>query len=101
MMKSLLTGLCALAFLPSWADAQTARTICGTRDRIVGTLTDRFGQTARSWVLGPNNRIIEVFASSETGSWTITVTAPDGTTCLVASGLYWEDLAQDPAGEAM
>ena len=45
--------------------------------------------------LGANNQVVEVFASLETGTWTITVTLPDGTTCLVASGQAYESLT-DP-----
>ena len=44
--------------------------------------------------LGANNQVIEVFASSETGTWTITVTTPAGVTCLVASGQAFEELAE-------
>ena len=91
-------GLAALLFLPAMGDAQTAPSICAERERIVGTLTGHFGETARSWGMGPRGRIIEVFASEETGTWTITVTAPDGTTCLVASGSAWQGLAQPPRG---
>ncbi|MGY9031057.1 MAG: hypothetical protein ACKVIA_02260 [Rhodobacterales bacterium] len=36
--------------------------------------------------LGDNNTILEVFASDTTGTWTITVTAAGGLTCLVAAG---------------
>jgi hypothetical protein len=97
---SLFIAPLALLVLPAMADAQTARTICAERDQIVGTLTGYFGETARSWGMGPAGRIVEIFASDETGTWTITVTAPDGTTCLVASGNSWEDLARSPAGEA-
>lgn len=97
---SLFTAPLALLVLPALADAQTARTICAERDQIVGTLTGYFGETARSWGMGPAGRIVEIFASDETGTWTITVTAPDGTTCLVASGNSWEDLAQSARGEA-
>lgn len=96
---TLVTGLAALLVLPAMSEAQTARTICANRDQIVGALTGYFGETARSWGMGPAGRIVEVFASEETGSWTITVTAPDGTTCLVASGNSWQDLAQVAAGD--
>jgi hypothetical protein len=51
--------------------------------------------------MGPNNRIIEVFASDETGSWTITITSPDGTTCLVAAGQFWENLLPPPVGDPL
>ncbi len=44
--------------------------------------------------LGANNAVVEVFASAETGSWTITVTSVRGLTCLVASGQAFEDLAE-------
>ncbi len=82
-------------------NAQAGATICGARDQIIGAVTGRFGETPRSWGMGPGNRIIEVFASEETGTWTITITAPDGRTCLVAAGQYWEDLAPIPAGDAI
>jgi len=99
-LTSLMIAPLALLLLPVMAGAQTARTICAERDQIVGTLTGYFGETARSWGMGPAGRIIEIFASDETGTWTITVTGPDGTTCLVASGNSWQDLAQSARGEA-
>lgn len=49
--------------------------------------------------LAPNNRIVEVFVSEETGSWTITLTSADGVTCLVAAGQHFEVLSPEPAGE--
>jgi hypothetical protein len=36
--------------------------------------------------------MVEVFASTTTGSWTITVTNASGLTCLVASGQAFERL---------
>ena len=43
---------------------------------------------------GRNNAMVEVFASEETGSWTILVTMPTGVTCLVASGEAFEEVAE-------
>ena len=40
------------------------------------------------------NAVIEIFASEETGTWTITVTSVHGMTCLVASGQAFETLAE-------
>ena len=98
---ALIGGVLALLTALNAAQAQTARSFCGERDQIVDTLTGRMGETAQSWGMGPNNRIVEVFASEETGSWTITITAPDGTTCLVAAGQYWENLMPIPTGDAL
>jgi hypothetical protein len=36
--------------------------------------------------------VVEVYASSETGSWTIVVTRPGGPTCLVAAGQSFQQL---------
>jgi hypothetical protein len=44
--------------------------------------------------LGSNNAVMEVFASADSGSWTITVTMTNGMTCLVASGQAFEELAE-------
>ncbi len=99
--KLILAGLLALTFSTSSTEAQVARTVCGERDDIITALTDRFGETQRSWGMGPGNRIVEVYTSDETGSWTITITSPNGTTCLMAAGELWEDLVQEAAGEAI
>ncbi|MBF9035320.1 hypothetical protein HKCCE2091_13830 [Rhodobacterales bacterium HKCCE2091] len=91
-----------LAAFTSSAVAQNAnRPVCAARDVIVGALSSRYGETAQSLGLGPGNRVVELFASEETGTWTITVTSVNGTTCLVASGDNYTVLAQGPEGEPL
>ncbi|MEN8747746.1 MAG: hypothetical protein ABF316_05005, partial [Marivita sp.] len=53
-----------------------------------------YGETRQSIGLAQNNTMVEVFASSTTGTWTITVTNTAGRTCLVASGQAFEQLAE-------
>jgi hypothetical protein len=89
-MKYLLL-LLALFGAGSPAHTQSSRN-CGPRDVVVERLADGYGETRQSMGLGANNSVIEVFASEETGSWTITVTSVNGTTCLVASGQAFETL---------
>ncbi|MGJ8544423.1 MAG: hypothetical protein ACSHWZ_03190 [Sulfitobacter sp.] len=90
----LLTAASALLIAMSpEANAQTARH-CGDRDSIVQRLADRYGESRQSIGLGANNAMVEVFASDQTGSWTITVTRADGLTCLIASGQAFETLAE-------
>lgn len=72
-----------------------AQQACGARDAVLDRLATKYGETRRGMGLGSNNAIMEVFASDDTGSWTITVTMPDGRMCLVASGNSYED-AMDP-----
>ncbi|MFZ7092041.1 hypothetical protein [Primorskyibacter sp. 2E233] len=73
--------------------AQSAQN-CAPRDLVVTRLADKYGETRQSMGLGSNNAMMEVFASVETGSWTITVTTAQGVTCLVASGQAFEELAE-------
>lgn len=77
--------------LPAYANTRN----CGPRETVVERLSTKFGETRRGIGLGTENRVMEVFASDATGSWTITVTMPDGRMCLVASGQAWEDRMDD------
>jgi len=36
--------------------------------------------------LAANNGVVETYASTESGTWTIVITMPNGMTCLVAAG---------------
>jgi hypothetical protein len=91
MKQLIMLGLTSLLALP--AAAQTAAN-CAPRNVVVDRLAQRYGETRQSMGLGANNAIIEVFASDETGTWTITVTSANGITCLVASGQAFEALAE-------
>ncbi|MEL6204935.1 MAG: hypothetical protein AAFR47_06450 [Pseudomonadota bacterium] len=75
------------------ADAQGRN--CGKRDMIVERLAEGYGESRQSMGLGANNSVMEVYASEETGTWTITVTMPNGTMCLVASGQAFEALEEE------
>ena len=89
MLRTLiLTG--ALALIPMEALAN-----CAPRKVVVERLAERYRETRQSMGLGSNNAVVEVFASQETGTWTITVTTPQGMTCLVASGQAFQTL-NDP-----
>lgn len=95
-MTRLLIGAAGFAILTLGAtttEAQT-RNNCAPRAAVIERLSSGFGETRQSIGLGANNQVIEVFASDETGTWTITVTTPQGVTCLVASGQAFETLAE-------
>lgn len=72
---------------------------CAARQQVIDRLATSYGETVQSLGLGANNGIVEVYASQETGTWTITVTLPNGMTCLVASGQAYETVAPLPKGD--
>ena len=91
-MKTKLTMLAATvaACLSSPAAAQN----CAPRDLVVERLAEKYGESRQSMGLGSQGAVMEVFASEETGTWTITVTTTAGLTCMVASGQAFEALAE-------
>lgn len=95
MTLKFFTAAFALGFvaLSSPGLAQNAQK-CGPRDDMLSTLASTYGETRQSIGLGSNNTVIEVFASTETGSWSIIITTPNGLSCLVASGQAFETLAE-------
>lgn len=78
----------------SQAFSQSQQRNCGVRDQIVEALSERYGESRQSIGLGANNQVVEVYASLETGTWTITITMPNGMMCLVASGQAYEAVAE-------
>jgi hypothetical protein len=86
--------LLAIGTLLASATLSQAQQNCASRDVVIERLASAYGETRQSIGLGQNNAVIEVFASADTGTWTITVTSPAGVTCLVASGLAFETLAE-------
>lgn len=91
MTKTLMMMLApafALA-LPCMADAR-----CADHATVVERLATGYGETRQSIGLGSNNEVVEVFASLETGTWTIAVTPAGGLTCLVASGEAFQQLTE-------
>lgn len=86
-------GLGLMVLAAGQVNAQQSRN-CAPRDTVLTRLSQGYGETRQSLGLGAQGAVVEVFASTETGTWTITVTLPNGMTCLVASGQSFETLAE-------
>ena len=87
-------GLTTGILVSGMATAQTMGASCAPRETVVQRLAESYGETRHGIGIGSNNQVMEVFASRETGTWTITVTMPNGMTCLMASGQAFETLAE-------
>jgi hypothetical protein len=71
-------------------EAAAERLPCHDYQTIVETLDKRYGETPASLGLQTNGNMLQVFASSESGSWTILSVAPSGIGCIVAAGRHWQ-----------
>ncbi len=91
---ALSLGLAGLILLTHPAHAQT-QPQCGPRAAVVKTLAEKYAETRRSIGISVNNTVMEVYAAADSGTWTITVTSPQGLTCLVASGQGYETVVEE------
>ena len=74
------------------APAQTRN--CGPHQAVVERLAAGFGESRQVIALDAANNVLEVFASTETGTWTITLTQPGGPTRIVAVGDHYQHVAE-------
>ncbi|MDJ0951628.1 MAG: hypothetical protein QNJ94_22185 [Alphaproteobacteria bacterium] len=91
---SLLSLIAVLVAAPAMASG-----VCADRARLAQQLERKYKETPRAIGLSSEGRVVEVFAS-ESGSWTMIVTYPNGISCAIDSGEAWERLPLRLAGPA-
>lgn len=69
----------------------TAPGLCAKRTDLVVHLAEQYRERPVARGLSENGVLLEVFASRDGASWTAVGTFTDGTSCLLASGQFWED----------
>ena len=83
--------LLAFALLASAAQAEPRP--CAAHDKIAEALASQYGEEAHAMGLAQDDTVMELYASPQTGTWTLAVTMPNGMTCLVATGKNFEAIA--------
>ena len=63
---------------------------CAAYAQVKERLEQGYGETVASSGLSSYNSVVEVWASEETGTWTITETYPNGQSCIRASGQHYD-----------
>jgi len=92
-LAALTTAAALFIVVADQVGAQSAPN-CGPRDAVVERLASGYGETRQSIGIGANNAVVEMYASTETGSWTLLVTLPSGMSCLVAAGQSFERVVE-------
>lgn len=95
-MKPSRIALFAVACLAFAQTASAEGRPCAARTQVVERLSEKYGETLQSMGMHSNDGLLEVYASEATGTWTILVTSPDGTACMIAAGQMWESNAVPP-----
>lgn len=87
MLRLLIPPL-ALLLPAGLAQAQNAQ--CADHLTMQQHLAENWGESRQSIALDAANSVVELYASSETGTWSLLVTTPGGPTCMIASGNAFE-----------
>lgn len=101
-MKPLLASLLAFLLLTGPAVAQT----CAPRPDVIAKLTDGYGESLRFGGLQKTTgvqAVLEVWASPETGTYTVLLSHANGLSCILAVGTDFFEAtpADEPAGNPL
>ena len=88
----LLTGLAGAA------SPAAAQPLCAQRSEVAAQLRSRHAETPVALGIAANGGVVEVFSAGDGSTWTLVITMPDGTSCMLAVGEAWENLPRVAAG---
>ncbi len=95
MIRTVGASILAIAMLlVMWAtfNLAAAQSACTTRSAVAAQLAGDFAEAPVAAGLVSSGAVIEVFTSDDGSTWTIVLTRPEGTSCLVAAGEAWVTL---------
>lgn len=91
LFRAIVASLVAASAAATQAAPSHAETLCHDRAVILERLKVAYAEMPRAVGLTADGAVLEILASA-TGSWTILVTYPSLTTCVLAAGEAWETL---------
>lgn len=97
MIRAAFTVALIAGAAVAWPGGAGAQTMCGKRADVVHDLAQKYGETRRSVGMHQGRGVVEVWASDETGTWTIILTHPNGLSCLIAAGEAFQAFEPGPA----
>ncbi len=95
-----VVGLLTVNLAAPGAQAQQTGPLCYARTVVLTELNGKFAEKPSAMGLASNGTVVE-FLKSEDDSWTIIMTTPNGVSCLLASGKYWQVVVTKADGKPM
>ena len=95
IVRSVGASILAIAMmLILWATSNpaAAQAACTTRSEVTERLAGDYAEAPVAAGLASSGAVIELFTSGDGATWTIVLTRPGGTSCLVAAGEAWMTL---------
>ncbi|WP_135502813.1 hypothetical protein [Roseovarius aestuariivivens] len=89
VLRALAAFFAVMWTVPVWAESPA----CAERSQIVDRLQDHYAEMHAGSGLQARNEgqaLVEVWASKETGTFTVMLTSPEGVSCVLATGTNWQ-----------
>lgn len=80
---------------------QAAQSVCAERTALLSSLRREYSESPTALGLASNGSVLELLTTTDGKTWTILMTRPDGTSCVIAAGEAWESLPQVARGEPL
>lgn len=96
--QSVWAGGAAVAVLllaSSWAASAAETMSCDQRQKVIGHLATKYQEAPVAVGVTSTGRLVEVLSTDDGQTWTIILSHPDGTSCLLAAGEGWRKLDFD------
>ena len=82
-------GLALVPVLTLGSFEAAAQSACSPRTEVVGHLAKKYGEAPVAIGVTNKGGLVEVLTSGHGDTWTIIVSLPNGTSCMVAAGEGW------------
>ena len=100
----MFTRICQVAVVvfATGISAANATEACGERSAIIDQLQGKYQENHVASGLESDSKMVEIWTSQASGTWTILVTQANGISCIAAAGKNWLDLPPEamPLGTA-
>lgn len=68
--------------------------VCAERAALLSSLHREYSEAPKGVGLASNGSVMELLTSTDGKTWTLLMTQPNGTSCVVAAGEAWDSLPQ-------
>lgn len=91
--------LAAILAMLALAAPTQAQSVCGDRVEIIKVLAAKYQELPRAFGVTGGDRILAELFVSKTGSWTMLMSQPQGVTCILATGVDWQEMPPPITGK--
>ena len=75
------------------AGSTHAASACTSDETMSKPLERRYAETPIAGGLSQSGKLLQVFSTKDGETWTVVLVRPDGVSCIVAAGRFWQTVA--------